>query len=107
MTRPQQTGAGFLARNPYTMEIDKSNRNCYSCGGFGHLARNYNNRRIRNRTGEGRRMNIGEQRGNGQNNLNGEGDLIVFDYIPVAIGLQCSQEQQIIYLNTTLIMETC
>jgi len=63
------------------MEMDRSNRNCYSCGGFGHLARNYRNRRIENRIGEGRRLeyrrneNNGQRRiegGNRQQNLNGE-----------------------------------
>jgi len=63
------------------MEMDRSNRNCYSCGGFGHLARNYRNRRTENRIGEGRRLEYGgnennRQRriegGNRQQNLNGE-----------------------------------
>jgi len=31
----QQTG--FTSYNLYTMDIDKE-RNCYNCGGFGHLA---------------------------------------------------------------------
>ena len=57
------------------MKVDRSNRNCYNCGGFRHLARNCNNRKM-GRTGERRRINIEE---NGQSNLNGEGDLIVFD----------------------------
>jgi len=31
-------GAGAPSRwNPYTMEVDKK-RNCYACGGFGHMA---------------------------------------------------------------------
>ena len=70
------------------MKMDRSNRNCYSCKGFGHLVRNCRNRGAGNRIGEGKRL---EYRGNennrqrrveggkGQNNLNGEGDLIVFD----------------------------
>ena len=37
---PQQR-AGFAQRNPYAMNVDRrENRNCYSCGGFRHLARN-------------------------------------------------------------------
>ena len=39
MVRSQQQGAGFSPRNPYTMNVDRrENRNCYTCGGFGHLA---------------------------------------------------------------------
>jgi len=67
------------------MEVDRRNRNCYSCRVFGHLARNCRNRRAGNRIGEGRRL---EYDGNnrqrriiedGQNNLNGEQDLILLD----------------------------
>jgi len=29
-------------RDPYAMEIDRG-RNCYACGGFGHLACHYRN----------------------------------------------------------------
>jgi len=61
------------------MEVDRSNRNCYSCGGFEYLARNYRNRRMENRIGKKRRL---EYRGNGNNrqsNLKGKGDLIVFN----------------------------
>jgi len=64
------------------MEVDKSNRNCYSCRGFGHLARNYRNRGTGGRIGQGRRLEYGNEN-NGQrrmieggneqqNNLNGE-----------------------------------
>jgi len=85
---PQQR-VRFAQQNLYAMEVDKSNRNCYSCGGFGHLARNCRNRGAENRIGKGRRLeydgngNNGQRRmmegGNRQDNLNGEGDLIVFD----------------------------
>jgi len=66
------------------MNVDKrENRNCYSCGGFRHLARNCRNRRIGNRIGEGKRLEYRGQRrekkGKRQSNLNGEEDLIVFD----------------------------
>jgi len=66
------------------MNVDKrENRNCYSCGGFRHLARNCRNRRIGNRIGEGKRLEYRRQRrekkGKRQSNLNGEEDLIVFD----------------------------
>ena len=70
------------------MEMNKNNRNCYSCGGFGHLARNCRNRGVKNRIGERRRLEYGSNENNGQkrvegeneqNNLNREGDLIVFN----------------------------
>jgi len=71
--------------------MDRSNRNCYSCRGFGHLVRNCRNRGVGNRIGEERRLEYGRnenngqrriERGNGQNNrdnLNGEQDLILLD----------------------------
>jgi len=31
---------GFIQYNPYAMEVDQENMNCYNCGEFGHLARN-------------------------------------------------------------------
>jgi len=50
------------------MDVDRrENRNCYTCRGFGHLARNYRNRGMINR-----RMEV-DQDSNG--NLNGEGGL--------------------------------
>ena len=39
-------------RDPYAMEVDRG-RNCYACGGFGHMARHYRNR---GRIAEGRRV---------------------------------------------------
>ena len=57
----------------------RENRNCYTCGEFEHMAKQYRNRRIGNRIEEGRRLEYGENVNNGQSNLNGKGDLIVFD----------------------------
>jgi len=69
MVRPQQQGAGFPQRNLYAMDVDRrENRNCYACGGFGHLARNCRNRGI----GMNRRMEVDQD---ANNNLNGEGGL--------------------------------
>jgi len=98
MVNPQQR-AGFPQRNPYAIDVDRrENRNYYVCRGFGHLARNCRN--------EGMEMNRRMEVDN-NNNLKEEQDLIVFNYIPVTIGLQCSQEQQITYLAATLTIETC
>ena len=48
VVRGQGQGAGQgvgtpLRRDPYAMEVDRG-RNCYACGGFGHMARNCRNR---------------------------------------------------------------
>ena len=80
MVCPNQR-AGFTQCNPYAMDVDWENRNCYNYGGFRHLARNYRNKETENRVGKGRRLeygsngNNGQRRiegGNGQDNLNGE-----------------------------------
>jgi len=41
-----QQRAGFPPRNPYTIDMNRNNKNYYACGGFGHLAKNYRNRRM-------------------------------------------------------------
>ena len=69
MARSQQQEAGFPQRNPYIMDVNRrENRNCYACGGFGHLARNCRNRGI----GMNRRMEVDQDN---NSNLNGEGAL--------------------------------
>jgi len=67
-----------LRWDPYAMEIDRG-RNCYACGGFGHMARNCRNRGQRGRVMENRRV---EYRGgrieeimNIMNNLKGDENL--------------------------------
>ena len=67
MVRPQPQGAGFSQRNPYTIDMNKENRNCYIYGGFGHMARNCKNRMELNR-----RI---DQVENTSNNLNEDGVL--------------------------------
>jgi len=42
----------------YAMEIDHG-RNCYACGGFGHMARHCRNRGQRGRVVENRRVEYG------------------------------------------------
>ena len=39
MVHPTQQ-AGFVPCNPYAIDVDRE-RNCYNCGGFGHLTWNY------------------------------------------------------------------
>jgi len=65
IVRPQQ-GIGFPQRNSYAMDVDKrENKNCYICGGFGHLARNCKNRGM----GMNRRIEVDQ---NVNDNLNGK-----------------------------------
>ena len=52
-------GAGVPQRqDPFAMDIDRG-RNCYACGGFGHIARHCRNRGMRGRVGENRRVEYG------------------------------------------------
>ena len=46
---------GLPRRDPYVMDVDRG-RNCYNCGGFGHLARSCRNRGIGNKIGKGKRL---------------------------------------------------
>jgi len=81
-----QQRKGFVQHNLYAMEVDRSNRNCYSCGGFRHL--NYRNRGMGGRIEQGKRLEYGGNENNRQRrieeeneqqNLNGEQDLILLD----------------------------
>jgi len=75
MVRGLGQGAGVPPRrDPYAMEVDRG-RNCYACGGFGHIARHCKNR---GRIAEGRRV---EFKGNYEhsNTLKGEENLESLD----------------------------
>ena len=65
-------------RDPYAIEIDRG-RNCYTCGGFGHMARHCRNWRQRGRIVENRRVEYGggriEEIPNFVNNLREEENL--------------------------------
>jgi len=77
MLNPNQY-TGFMSRyNLYTMDVDRE-RNCYNCRDFGHITRSY---RLRETTGQGRRLEYGGSQDNGQHsdNLNREKDLVVLD----------------------------
>jgi len=47
-----------LRWDPFAMEVDRG-RNCYACGGFGHMARNCRNQGQRGRVAENRRVEYG------------------------------------------------
>ena len=60
VVRRQGQGQGAGApprRDPYVIEIDRG-RNCYTCGGFGHMAHHCRNKG-RERVIEGRRVEYG------------------------------------------------
>jgi len=65
------------------MDVNRrENQNCYNYGGFGHLERHCRNRGVGNRIGDGRRLKYSQRlriEENGQSNLNGERDLVVFN----------------------------
>ena len=52
-------GAGVPPRwDPFAMEVDRG-RNCFACGGFGHMARHCRNRGQRGRVVDNRRVEYG------------------------------------------------
>ena len=56
--RGQGQGVGIPPRwDPFAMEVDRG-RNCYACGGFGHMAHHCKNRE-RGRPIHGRRVEFG------------------------------------------------
>ena len=68
-------------RDPFAMEVDQG-RNCYACGGFGHMAHHCRNRG-RGRPMEGRRMEYSggriEEIFDNANNLKGGKNLELLD----------------------------
>ena len=90
--------AGLVPCNLYAMDVDRKNRNCYNCGWFGYLARNCRNRGTGDKIEKERRLEYknrnNKQRrtiegGNGQdNNLNGEWDLILLNWVSIIISIQ-------------------
>ena len=56
VVRGAEQGAGIPPRrDSFAMEVDRS-RNCFACGGFGHMARHCRNRGQRGRVVENRRV---------------------------------------------------
>ena len=59
VVRGQGQGVGIPPRqDPFAIEVDRE-RNCYTCGGFGHMARHYRNR---GRGMQGRRVKSRDRR---------------------------------------------
>jgi len=76
--REQGQGVGIPPRqDPFAMEVDRG-RNCYACGGFGHMARHCRNRG-RGRPMDRRRVEYGGERieeiSDNSNNLKGRENL--------------------------------
>jgi len=73
-----QNAGGSLRQDPFAMDINRG-RNCYACGGFGHMARHCRNWGQRGRIADNRRVEYGggriEKIENLTNNLKGEENL--------------------------------
>ena len=67
--------AVFTQHNLYAIDVDRGNRNCYSCREYGYLAQNCRRQNI----GQGRRVEYKDNKNYRQNNLNRERDLIVLN----------------------------
>jgi len=83
VVRGSGQGAGVPPRrDPFAMEVDRG-RNCYACGGFGHMAHNCRNRGQKERVVENRRVEYGGGRikeiTNNSNNLKVEENLEFLD----------------------------
>ena len=79
VVRGQGQGMGIPPRrDPFAMEVDHG-RNCYACGGFGHMACNCRNQGQRGRVADNRRVEYGggriEEISNFENNLKAGEDL--------------------------------
>jgi len=56
VVRGSEQEAGVLPRrDPFAMEVDRG-RNCYACGGFGHMACHCRNQEQRERVADNRRI---------------------------------------------------
>jgi len=58
VVREQKQRIGAPRRDPYVMEVNRE-RNCYACGGFGHIAHHCRNHGQKRRVAEGRRLEYG------------------------------------------------
>ena len=70
----EQSMGAPLRQDPFAMEVDRG-RNCYACGGFGHMAHHCRNWGMRGRVVENRRVEYGggriEEISNLSDNLKG------------------------------------
>ena len=89
----QERRRGEMRRDSYVIDVNRE-RNCYSCGGFGYLVQNCK----RQGTVDQEKKIEYKNNQNTMNNLNREENLIILNQVLVVIDLQCSVEQQKIYL---------